>query len=85
MRLKKDVLFLKMLHCFGLRASGFEAIPHPSCYLTSNVDKSYHGQAIAPFSVQLLQFFSYTGSVPVSNQPFSPIDMENIATTWHLG
>ena len=85
MRLKKDVLFLKMVLCFGLRACGFGAIPHPSCYLTSNVDKCHHGQAIAPFSEQLLEFFSYTGSVLVSNQPFFSMDIENIATTWHLG
>ena len=36
-----------MLLCFGFCAFGFEAIPHPSCYLTSIVDKTHHGPAIA--------------------------------------
>ena len=39
----------------ALFAFGFEAIPHPSCYLTSIVNKTHHGTVIAPFSVQLLQ------------------------------
>ena len=57
-RFKKDVLILKMLLCFGfLETFGFEAIPHPSCYLTSIVDKTHHEPVIAPFSVQLLQLF----------------------------
>ena len=64
-RFKKDVLFLKMLLFFEFCAFGFEAI-HPSCYLTSIVDKNHHGLNIAPLSVQLLQFFSYGGGVLVS-------------------
>ena len=55
-----------MLLCFGFCSFGFEAIPHPSCYLTSIVDKAHHCPVIAPFSVQLLQFFSYAGGVLVS-------------------
>ena len=55
-----------MLLCFGFCAFGFEALPYPSCYLTSTVDKTHHGPVIAPFSVQLLQFFSYTRGVLVS-------------------
>ena len=49
LRFKKDVLIL------GFCAFGFEAIPHPSCYLTSIVDKTHHGLVIASFSVRLLQ------------------------------
>ena len=57
LRSKKDVIFLKMLLCLGFCAFVFEAIPHPSCYLTLLVDKTYHGPFTAPFSVQLLQLF----------------------------
>ena len=32
-------------------AFDFEAIPRPSCYLTSIVDKTHHGPVFAPFSV----------------------------------
>ena len=32
-----------------------EVIPHPSCYVTSTVDKTHHGPVVAPVSVQLLQ------------------------------
>ena len=61
LRLKKGILFLKMLLCFRFCAFGFAAIPHPSCYLTSVVDKTCRGPVIAPFSLQL---FSYAGGVP---------------------
>ena len=63
---KKDVLFIKMLLCFGFNAFGFEAIPLSSCYITSIGDKTHHGPIIAPFSVHLLPFFSYLGGVLVS-------------------
>ena len=35
---------------------GFEAMPHPSCYLTSIMDKTHHEPVIALFSVQLQLF-----------------------------
>ena len=56
-RFKKDVLFLKMFFCFGFWAFGFEAIPHPSCYLNFIVDKIHHGPVNDTFSKQLLQLF----------------------------
>ena len=56
LRFKKDV-FILMLLCFGFCAFGFEAKPHPSCYLTLIVDQTHHWSVIAPFSVQLLQHF----------------------------
>ena len=57
-----------MLLCFGFCAFDFdfEAIPNLNCYLTSIVDKSHHGRAIAPFSLQLLQFFSFVEGILVS-------------------
>ena len=48
-------MFLSEKCCFGFCAFGFEAIAHPSCYLTSIIVKTRHGPVIAPFSVQLLQ------------------------------
>ena len=69
LRFKKDVLFLKMLLCFGFCTFGFEALPHPSYYFTSIVEKTHHGPVIALFSVQLLQFFRCSGGVLVSKQP----------------
>ena len=52
---KKDNLVLKL--CFGFSAFGFEAIPYPSCYLTSIVNKTHHEPVIAPFFVQFLKLF----------------------------
>ena len=43
-----------------------EAIPQPNCYITSIVDKAHYGPVIAPFSVQLFQFFSYARGVLVN-------------------
>ena len=43
-----NVALLRIL-CFW-----FEAIPHPSRYLTSIIDETHHGPVITPFSVQLL-------------------------------
>ena len=57
LRFKKDFTFFKMLLYFGFRTFGFEAIPHPSCYLTYIVDETHHGPVIALFSMQLLQLF----------------------------
>ena len=60
LKFKKDVLILKMLFCFEFYAFGFEAIPHPSCYLTSILDKAYNGPVaiiVAPFSVPFVQLF----------------------------
>ena len=53
---KKDALILKMLLC-EFCASSFEAIPQPSCYFTSIVDKAQRGPVIVPFSLQFLQLF----------------------------
>ena len=44
----------------------FEAVPHPRCYLTFIVDKTHHGPVAAPFSMQLLQLFSYVLGVLVT-------------------
>ena len=55
--------------CFGFCTFGFEAIPHPSCFLTSILDKTHHEPVIAPFSVQLLQHFQLRRRCH-SNQPF---------------
>ena len=55
LKLKKDVLILKIMLWFC--AFGFQAMPHPSCYLTSILDKTHHGPVIALFFVQLLEFF----------------------------
>ena len=41
-------------------------VTHPSCYLTSIVDKTHHGPVTDPFSVQLWQYFSYEEVVLVS-------------------
>ena len=40
-----------------------------NAYLTTTVDKTHHGLAIAPFSMQLLQLFLLRRKCP-SNQPF---------------
>ena len=64
LRFKKDVLILKVLLCFRFCAFVFEAIPHPSCYLTSVKYKSNHGPIFAHFSVQILQLFLATLEVP---------------------
>ena len=63
------------IRCYYLKngaldfAFGFEALSHPSCYLTSIMDKTHHGPAIALFSVQRqqLQLFSYVGGILVIN------------------
>ena len=38
-----------MLLYFGFCDFDFEAIPNPSCYLTSIVDKTHYEPVIAPF------------------------------------
>ena len=50
-------MFLLQKCCFGFCAFGSEAIPHPSRYLTSIMDKTRHGPVIALFSVALVQLF----------------------------
>ena len=55
-----------MLLCFEFCAFGAEAIAHPSCYLTSIVDETQHGQSIAPFLSNICSFFSFAGVVLVS-------------------
>ena len=39
-----------MLLCSGFCAFAFEAMPHPSCYLTSIMDETPYGPVIALFS-----------------------------------
>ena len=36
-------------------------------YLTTTADKTHHGPVIALFSVQLMQFFSYSEGVLITN------------------
>ena len=55
---KKDVVILKMLPWFCV--FGFAAMPDPSCYLISIMDKTHYGPVIALFSVQLQQPFLAT-------------------------
>ena len=74
LRFKKDVLIFKILLCFGYCAFCFEAISHPSCYLTSIVDKTHHGPVIAPFSLQLRSYISYVRSVLLTNPFFTVTD-----------
>ena len=62
LKFKKDVLILGMLLCFGFCAFDFEAMPHPSCYFTSIVDKTHHGLIVPPFCC----FFRYGGFILVS-------------------
>ena len=69
LKFKKDVIFLKMILCFRFCAFDCEAISHPSCYLSSILDKTHYGLVITPFSVQILQYFSYAGSGLVSESP----------------
>ena len=58
LRFIKDVLILKMLFWILLLDLKLYIL-HPNCYLTLIMDKTHHRPVIAPFSVQLLQFFSY--------------------------
>ena len=39
-------MLLSEKFCFGFCAFGFEAMPHPSCYLTSIMDKTRHKPVI---------------------------------------
>ena len=60
-------MFLSLTCCFGFCAFGFEAIPYPSCYLFSIVDKTHHGQLLLLFLCNFCRFFSYVGGVLVIN------------------
>ena len=53
-----------MLLSFEFSAFGSEAIPYPSCYLTSIVDKTLHGPVIASF---LCKFYSFLATLEVTN------------------
>ena len=55
LRFKKDFPILKILLYFEFCVFGFEAIPDPSCFMTSIVDINQHGPVITQFSI----FFSY--------------------------
>ena len=47
---------------------GFDAMPHPSCYLTSIMDiKLTMGQLLLFFLCNFSSFFSYIRGIPVSN------------------
>ena len=47
---------------------GFEAMPHPSCYLTSIMDiKLTMGQLLLFFLCNFSSFFSYVWGIPVTN------------------
>ena len=50
-------------------ALDFEAMLHPSCYLTSIMDETHHGPVIALFSAQLQQLFQLRRWYSC-NQPF---------------
>ena len=63
LKFKKDVLILKMLLLDFALAFGFEAIPHPSCYLTSIVDKTHHGPVVAFFFCATSAAFIATSEV----------------------
>ena len=47
LKFRKDLLSLKC--CSGFCAFGFEAMSHPSCYLTSIIEKNHHGPVIVLF------------------------------------
>ena len=44
-------------------AFGFETMPRPSCYLTSIIDKTYHGPVIALFFCATSAAFLATSEV----------------------
>ena len=52
--------------CFGFCAFGFEAIPHPRCYLTSIMDKTHHDQLLLFFLCNFSSFLAYVGGVLVT-------------------
>ena len=61
---KKGYLKTVALGGFGFCAFDFEAMAHPSCYLTSIMDKTHHGPFI--FSLHFSSFFSYVGGILVT-------------------
>ena len=63
LNIKKDVPILKML--LWILCFGFEAMFHPSCYLTSIMDKTHHGSVIGLFSVQLQRSILATFEVAI--------------------
>ena len=65
LKFKKDVVILKML--LWILCFGFDGMPHPSCYLTSIMNKTHHEPVIALFSLQLQQLFSYLRGILVTN------------------
>ena len=40
---------------------------HPSCYLTSIMDKTHRGPVIAFFLSNFISYLSYVGGIPVTN------------------
>ena len=67
LKFRKDLLSLKC--CSGFCAFGFEAMSHPSCYLTSIIEKTHHGPVIVLFFVQIQQLFQLRRRYPC-NQSF---------------
>ena len=60
---------------FGFCAFGFEDITHPSCDLTSIVDKTHHGPVIVFFLCNFGSLFSYVGGV---------LDLQSKSIYWFL-
>ena len=60
---------LSLKCCSEFWAFGFEVIPHPSCYLTSVMDKIHHWPVIAFFLCNSSSFFSLRRGCP-TNHPF---------------
>ena len=58
LKILKILIMLLWILCFW-----FEAIPHPSCYLTSIVDKTHHGHSYCFFFCATSAAFLATSEV----------------------
>ena len=56
-------MFLSWKCCFKFCTFGFEAIPHPSCSLTSIIQKVTIGQSLVLFLCNFCRFFSCVGAM----------------------
>ena len=65
LKFEKDVVILKML--LWILCFWFEAMLHPSCYLTSVMNKTHHRLVAALFVCSFSSFFSYVGCILVTN------------------
>ena len=63
LKLKTKNMLLSSVALDFVLLLGFEAMPHPSFYLTSIMDKTHHVPVIALFSGQLQQLFLATSGV----------------------